>query len=97
MRRRQLQLSHSPSLRPSSRRWLNYDSSAGQYRLTPEQAAALAGPDGAVNVPGAFTLALGALRAVPRMADAFRTGAGVGWHEQDQDVFVGCEEFFRSG
>ena len=42
-------------------------------------------------------LALGALKAVPRISEAFRTGAGMGWHEQDADVFDGCEKFFRPG
>ena len=28
---------------------------------------------------------------------AFRTGSGMGWHEQDDDVFIGCEQFFRPG
>jgi SAM-dependent methyltransferase len=69
----------------------------GRYELTPEQALALADPNGPVSVPGAFTLALGAVAAVPAMTEAFRTGAGVGWHEQHPDVFVGCEQFFRAG
>jgi SAM-dependent methyltransferase len=67
------------------------------YSLTEEQAFALANPDGGVYAPGAFLLALGALRAEPRITNAFRTGAGLGWHEQDGDVFVGCEQFFRPG
>ena len=69
----------------------------GRYGLTPEQALALADPNGPVSVPGAFTLALGAVAAVPAITEAFRTGAGVGWHEQHPDVFVGCEQFFRAG
>jgi SAM-dependent methyltransferase len=69
----------------------------GRYELTPEQALALADPNGPVNVPGAFTLALGAVAAVPAITEAFRTGAGFGWHEQHPDVFVGCEQFFRAG
>ncbi len=69
----------------------------GRYELTPEQALALADPNGPVSVPGAFTLALGALAAVPAITEAFRTGAGFGWHEQHPDVFVGCEQFFRAG
>ena len=48
-------------------------------------------------LPGAFQLALGALHAVPQLAEAFRTGEGIGWHEHDEDVFVGCERFFRPG
>ena len=34
---------------------------------------------------------------MPRITQAFRTGAGLGWHEQDRDVFIGCEQFFRPG
>ena len=65
--------------------------------MTPEQAFALTDPDGPLFLPGAFELALGALRAEPRVVDAFRTGAGIGWHEHDEDVFSGCERFFRPG
>jgi hypothetical protein len=34
-----------------------------------------ADPNGPVSVPGAFTLALGAVAAVPAITQAFRTGA----------------------
>ena len=77
--------------------YVEYDPAAGTYSMTEEQAFALANPDGGVYVPGAFVLALGALRAEPRITDAFRTGAGFGWHEHDEDVFTGCEQFFRPG
>jgi SAM-dependent methyltransferase len=77
--------------------YVGYDEASRRYSLTPEQAYVLADPDGAVNAPGAFTFALGTLRAQPRIAEAFRTGAGVGWHEHDADVFAGCEQFFRPG
>jgi SAM-dependent methyltransferase len=40
---------------------------------------------------------LGYLRAEPRITEAFRTGEGVGWHEHDDDVFVGCDAFYRPG
>ena len=69
----------------------------GRFSLTAEQALALADPAGPVDVAGAFTLALGALAAVPAVTEAFRTGAGIGWHEQSDDVFTGCERFFRAG
>jgi SAM-dependent methyltransferase len=77
--------------------YLDYDDETGRYGLSPEQAFALADPDGPVNVPGAFTLALGALAAVPAITEAFRTGGGLGWHEQHADVILGCEQFFRPG
>ena len=77
--------------------YVEYDPAAGTYSMTEEQAFALANPDGAVYVPGAFVLALGALKAERRITDAFRTGTGMGWHEHDEDVFLGCEQFFRPG
>ena len=77
--------------------YVEYDADTGAYSLTEEQAFALTNPDGAVYVPGAFQLALGALQAESRISEVFRSGAGVPWHEQDQDVFVGCERFFRPG
>jgi SAM-dependent methyltransferase len=70
---------------------------AGVYSLTEEQAFALTDPDGPLYVPGAFVLATGIIRSEPRIAEAFRSGAGVGWHEHHEDVFLGCESFFRAG
>jgi SAM-dependent methyltransferase len=77
--------------------YVEYDAATGRYSLTEEQAFALTNPDGAVFAPGAFQLAIGALKAEPRIAEAFRTGAGLGWHEHDGDVFAGCDRFFRPG
>lgn len=77
--------------------YVTYDPDADTYALSEEQAFVLADPDGAVYAPGAFVLALGSLRAERRVADAFRSGGGIGWHEHDDDVFVGCEQFFRPG
>ena len=47
--------------------------------------------------PGLFQLALGAVIDSPRIAQAMRTGEGVGWHEHGADVHDGCERFFRPG
>ena len=77
--------------------YVEYDPQTGAYSLTPEQAFALTDPEGAVFMPGAFELAVGALRSDHKVTEAFRTGAGVGWHEHDDEVFSGCERFFRPG
>jgi ubiquinone/menaquinone biosynthesis C-methylase UbiE len=77
--------------------YVRYDPATEQFSLTEEQAFALADPDGPLYLPGAFVLALGALRAESQITDAFRTGAGMGWHEHHEDVFSGCEMFFRPG
>jgi ubiquinone/menaquinone biosynthesis C-methylase UbiE len=77
--------------------YVEYDAATGTFSMTDEQAFALANPAGEVYVPGAFVLALGALRAESQITDAFRTGAGMGWHEHHDDVPIGCEMFFRPG
>jgi 2-polyprenyl-3-methyl-5-hydroxy-6-metoxy-1,4-benzoquinol methylase len=77
--------------------YVQVDPAQERYWLNDEQAFALANPDGAVYMPGAFVFALGSLKSVDRVTEAFRTGAGIGWHEHDEEVFIGCEEFFRPG
>jgi ubiquinone/menaquinone biosynthesis C-methylase UbiE len=77
--------------------YVEFDPASDTYSMTEEQAFALADPDGAIYAPGAFVLALGALRAEPRITEAFRSGGGLGWDQQDEDVFLGCEQFFRPG
>ena len=77
--------------------YVTYDEKTGKFSLTAEQAFTLAQEDSPAYLPGAFQLALGSLAAVPRIAESFRTGAGMGWHEHDDGVFHGCEKFFRPG
>jgi 2-polyprenyl-3-methyl-5-hydroxy-6-metoxy-1,4-benzoquinol methylase len=77
--------------------YATYDAETGRYYLTEEQAFTLTDEQGPVFLPGAFQLALSAVKSEPRVADAFRTGEGVGWHEHDPGVFRGTERFFRPG
>jgi SAM-dependent methyltransferase len=77
--------------------YISYDANTDNFSLSPEQAFTLAMEDSPAYLPGAFELALGSLAAVPRIADSFRTGAGMGWHEHEDGVFHGCEKFFRPG
>jgi SAM-dependent methyltransferase len=77
--------------------YVEYSPATGEYSLTEEQAFALTDPDGAVYVPGAFQLALATLRSEPQITEAFRSGSGFGWHQHDDEVFAGCERFFRPG
>ena len=88
------------------REWLASQAASGYITFTPEthtfslteeQAFTLANPDSPAYLPGAFEFALGALAAVPRITEAFRTGAGMGWGEHDEGVFHGCEKFFKAG
>jgi SAM-dependent methyltransferase len=77
--------------------YITYDEKSGSFSLTQEQAFTLANEESPAYLPGAFELALGSLAAVPRIAESFRTGAGMGWHEHADGVFHGCEKFFRPG
>ncbi|MDN5918356.1 MAG: methyltransferase domain-containing protein [Pseudonocardia sp.] len=77
--------------------YVGYDPATDEFSMTEEQAFCLADPDGPVYLPGAFVLALGALHAEPQITEAFRTGDGLGWHAHHEDVFLGCEAFFRPG
>jgi SAM-dependent methyltransferase len=77
--------------------YVTYDERTNEFSLSEEQAFTLVNEDSPAYLPGAFELALGSLAAVPRIAESFRTGEGMGWHEHDEGVFHGCEKFFRPG
>jgi 2-polyprenyl-3-methyl-5-hydroxy-6-metoxy-1,4-benzoquinol methylase len=77
--------------------YVTYDAASGRYAMTPEQAMALAQEDSPVFLPGAFQILEAMWRAEPTIADAFRTGGGLAWTEQDAELFEGTERFFRPG
>jgi SAM-dependent methyltransferase len=88
------------------REWLNaqsaggfveYDPETGRYLLPPEQAVALTDESSPAYLPGLFQIALGSIIDSPRVAEAARSGAGIGWHDHVADVHEGCERFFRPG
>jgi SAM-dependent methyltransferase len=74
--------------------YLEYDPETGRYRLPDEHALALADEHSPVFVQGGFQTALAMLKAEPRIAESFRTGAGMPWGEHDPGLFVGTERFF---
>jgi SAM-dependent methyltransferase len=88
------------------REWLNaqaaggyvdYDPDSCRYSLSPEHAMALTDESSPAFLPGFFQIALGSVLDSPKITEAARTGEGVGWHAHGQDVFDGCERFFRPG
>ena len=76
--------------------YVNYDREARKYYLTEEQAFAL-DENGPVFMPAAFELAVASIKSEAKIAEAFLTGKGVGWHEHDPGLFRGTERFFRPG
>jgi hypothetical protein len=77
--------------------YITYNPQTHKFGMTEEQALTLANEDGPAYLPGAFELALGSLAAVPRITEAFRSGAAMGWGEHEDRVFHGCEKLFRPG
>jgi 2-polyprenyl-3-methyl-5-hydroxy-6-metoxy-1,4-benzoquinol methylase len=77
--------------------FIDYDEGADRFSLNPEQAMALANENSPVYVAPAFEVIASAYIDEPKITDAFRTGAGVGWHEHHECLFRGTEKFFRPG
>lgn len=69
----------------------------GIFTLPPEHAAVLATDDSPASMVSAAALATGLHRRVDVLAEAFRTGGGVSWGEQDEITFEQTERFFRIG
>jgi SAM-dependent methyltransferase len=89
-----------------AREWLNaqaagdyliYDPTEGRYELPAEYAIALTDETSPAFLPGFFQLATGVVRDAGAVVAAARTGDGVGWHQHNSDVHIGCERFFRPG
>lgn len=89
---------------PYAREWLNaqaagsfvhYDPDSGRYALPAEHAVALTDEDSPAFLPGLFQIALGTVAGTDRVLQAARDHEGIGWHERNEDVHVGCERFFR--
>jgi 2-polyprenyl-3-methyl-5-hydroxy-6-metoxy-1,4-benzoquinol methylase len=66
-----------------------------RYYLTPEQATFFTDPESPYYMVGAFQTFSSAPRTFDRLVEAFRTGDGIGWHEHDDDTYIGNERFFR--
>jgi SAM-dependent methyltransferase len=77
--------------------YVDYDATAGTFRLPREHAALLIDEGAPVFIPGAFQLAASTVKDEPLITEAFRTGEGVAWHDHHPDLFAGCERFFRPG
>lgn len=77
--------------------FLEYDAHAGTFLLRPERAAVLAGDESPASMIGAAPLVTGLHRGIDRLIEAYRSGAGIPWGEQDRAVLESTERFFRTG
>ena len=77
--------------------FVTYDPTEGTFTLPPEHAAVLASDDSPASMIGAAPQISGMHRRTDELVEAFRTGKGIGWSEQDPTIFEGSERFFRVG
>ena len=75
--------------------YAEYDPATERFRLTPEQAFALTSEFNPFFAPGGLQVAASTIKDADLVAEAIRTGRGVGWHEHDHELFDGTERFFR--
>ncbi|MGO8081415.1 class I SAM-dependent methyltransferase [Rhizobium leguminosarum] len=77
--------------------YVAYDEKTDRFSLTPEQAMVFAEENSPAFFVGAFEVVQSMWMDEPKVADAFRTGKGLGWHEHSTCLFRGTERFFRPG
>ncbi|WP_243708409.1 methyltransferase domain-containing protein [Actinomadura sp. GC306] len=76
---------------------VRHDPADGTFTLPAEHAAVLATDDSPASMIGAAPMITGLHRRVDEVADAFRTGRGIAWADQDPVIFESTERFFRVG
>ena len=77
--------------------YVEYDASTDTFTLPPEQAMALADEDGPFFILGGYHLISASYKDRETIAERFRAGEGIGWHEHDPELFLGAERFFGPG
>jgi len=77
--------------------YVTYDAATGRFFLSPEQVMVFADEESPVFMAGGFLLLAAVYKDEPKIAKAFQSGLGLGWHEHDVCLFRGTERFFRPG
>jgi 2-polyprenyl-3-methyl-5-hydroxy-6-metoxy-1,4-benzoquinol methylase len=77
--------------------YVSYDEVRNLFYLDPEQASIFADENSPAAMAGAFEVMSTLWLDEPKVAEAFRTGRGVPWHDHSKCLFRGTERFFRPG
>jgi SAM-dependent methyltransferase len=77
--------------------YVTYDPDSDRYTLPDEHALALADEGSPFYILGVYESIASLYADEDQILEAFRTGAGMGWHEHDHRLFRGTERFFRPG
>jgi 2-polyprenyl-3-methyl-5-hydroxy-6-metoxy-1,4-benzoquinol methylase len=75
--------------------YVSYDPASKRYSLSPEHALVLADENSLHFSAGGFQSLMALMHASQRILDCVKTGSGLGWNEQESDLFEGTERFFR--
>jgi len=81
----------------ASGEYVHYDAATGKFSMLPEQAVALTDETSPFYVGGGFHVVKAMVNAQPHITEAFKNGGGLLWGDNDPDLFVGTERFFRPG
>jgi SAM-dependent methyltransferase len=74
--------------------YVDYDPGTGTYSLPPEHAVVLADETSPAYQGGMFQTASAVIHAQDNIAERFRSGDGLGWHEHHHDLFHGTDAVF---
>jgi hypothetical protein len=78
--------------------YCGHDPATGRFALSPAQATVLADETSPAFAAGLMALAAAVMKDEGRLGrDAFRTGAGIAWHDHHPDLFSGTERLFKPG
>jgi len=77
--------------------YVEYDPESERYTLPPEHAMALTDTSSPAYVGGLFYIVEAGLKSQERIAHAFRTGDGLAWGDQADELFPATERLFRPG
>lgn len=77
--------------------YVTYDPATRTYELPDEHAMVLANPESPVFMAPGFDTISSVWLDEDKVADAFQSGKGIGWHEHHHRLFCGVEAFFRTG
>jgi 2-polyprenyl-3-methyl-5-hydroxy-6-metoxy-1,4-benzoquinol methylase len=77
--------------------YVEYDAGTDGFHLNPEQATVFADEDSPAFMAGAFEVTAALWLDESKVAEAFRTGNGLAWHDHSACLFRGAERFFRPG
>jgi len=77
--------------------YISFEPATGRFSLSPEQVMVFADEESPVFMAGGFEFLSAVFKDEPKVAKAFQSGLGLGWHEHDVCLFRGTERFFRPG